>query len=1707
MSKKSSDDALLKSAARGDKSGVSKCLKGGADPNVTDDRLRSPLHLAAEGGHEKVIRLLLEKGANVRHTDRNGATALHYVVRSSKLEALDVIIEALEKSSKAELERKGTSSSIRRATAAVFKAKSGSVNNLQREVDSGPAATFRKWVNLKDDHGQTPLHVAVTAKSEDPIIRRMLLRGADPNEPNKQGKSVLDLCDSTMADYIQAIVDEKEKVEGRAVGELIDATLAGKVDDLSMYLRNISRPSRLHLINGRNEYGQTALYVAASSGQLRALQMLIDAGANPNVSDFSSRTALHNCAVEGQKATALILCSQGNADVNAVDKQGRTALHWAAEWGRKEMVSFLLSRRKVNKVPQDRQGQTPLHRAATTGRRNTTKLLLKRYSYEEANTVDSAGCTALHLAAKWPKAWICEELAEGKTRLDVANKNGDTALHIAIAFNRPDNVKALIERGADPSIKNAKGLNAVHLACSGKNSTALVEALLSTSRLSAEDIVEIRAARKAKKAEMLAKLAPLEDTEDGEGEELKKKKRPHRNIQWAASNHYEGDAPLTSRSEEPKDEIRLLSLEEQKLEAVNAVSGAGGTPLSIAISANNESLAASLAFFGAKLEGLDKASDSLKKAVNAASEDRQGATPVARLKEGIRAGDLHMVRRCLAAGVSVNHVYETDEKRTPLHFACAANKPAIVTFLVMHGANPALKDSKLRVPADVGAYGMEDTIEDALEEYEQKQKENKRRQLFTAIEKAGDGAVEVVKKLSQESFDLNMADEFGITALHCCAMFDNAAACSALLHCHVDLETEDQAGRTPLQLAAERSRRGIAQLLADKGANLRGIVVADIPDIDTEAEELGEIDAQIALQAQMGSPLDSEKKAVLGDIKKKGGLFKRQSQDAAMMSELTRRIPLRLEVIKKVCLHLQRKHLDEPGLFRLSGLKEEVLLLHNTFDRDPDEIELDGVDVHVITGALKHYLREQSSPLVPFHLYDSFLEAFESKEEQMPLLLNCLDRLPPENKPIFQCLWQLLAKTIEHVENNKMGAKNLGIIFGPTLMRPEQQSALEGLHKSQLVGEIFALLIENHKLVTERLPTGANYRIFKAPPPLTDLDWNVLLTSARLREYKNEEFVLKQGSKNFSLFRMKRGSVRVEVNGNKVAGLSPGEIFGELSFLGNFFTSADVISESNDTVIYEIEMKVARAIFAAEPQVFYKFYYNLAYTLADRLTNREAKAKHAKASARSGVTKSSEQIMAETEVLSILDNKGLAKSLRDFLRLNKQHGNLLAFWRQLQETKTSTGQALNASARSLFDGFLADPSAFPPLANHVQLCKSIEQSIMQGECTKDTFMPAEDALLGYMATSVLPAFKESDQYKNQIAMIKIGVYTKDGSYQQYEVHKVKGSAATILGCLAASLNPSMSKKEREQYQLYAVVEDKATVMPATASITDLIDSSSGGKLLFTDVNPEKKDKKKKKGPKEEEAVVIKEYACKHQRSGKLFIKQHDSLFQAKVLGLEKKVVMPYSEITSIEKASGKTLRIKLVGKSKGNDFKFNSNELRDEAYGIVLAIWQNYAETSDSVSMSQSLASSTASELSDSSSMDDSLSLLMDHVPEDDVQERHWEIILMGGREVRFRQDDVIIKEGEELQRIYQIVEGTCRVEKVGFDHVLARMPNGSTFGEMSFLLGGGASASVIADSEEVTVFIIEADYFKRLFNERPELAGRWFKYLATVLEGRFRRK
>ncbi len=48
-----------------------------ADIEAKDDEGRTPLHLAAEKGHEAVAQLLVDKHANIEAMDIDGRTPLH----------------------------------------------------------------------------------------------------------------------------------------------------------------------------------------------------------------------------------------------------------------------------------------------------------------------------------------------------------------------------------------------------------------------------------------------------------------------------------------------------------------------------------------------------------------------------------------------------------------------------------------------------------------------------------------------------------------------------------------------------------------------------------------------------------------------------------------------------------------------------------------------------------------------------------------------------------------------------------------------------------------------------------------------------------------------------------------------------------------------------------------------------------------------------------------------------------------------------------------------------------------------------------------------------------------------------------------------------------------------------------------------------------------------------------------------------------------------------------------------------------------------------------------------------------------------------------------------------------------------------------------------------------------------------------------------
>jgi len=94
-----------------------------------------------------------------------------------------------------------------------------------------------------------------------------------------------------------------------------------------------------------------------------------------------------------------------------------------------------------------------------------------------------------------------------------------------------------------------------------------------------------------------------------------------------------------------------------------------------------------------------------------------------------------------------------------------------------------------------------------------------------------------------------------------------------------------------------------------------------------------------------------------------------------------------------------------------------------------------------------------------------------------------------------------------------------------------------------------------------------------------------------------------------------------------------------------------------------------------------------------------------------------------------------------------------------------------------------------------------------------------------------------------------------------------------------------------------------------------------------------------------------------------------------------------------------------------------------------------------------------------------------------------------------------------ETYRLFQISTGSCRIEKSIDEDVthIATISDGEIFGEIAFLEGSGATASVVADEDNTVIHVIEGYYLDILFDYFPHLSGRFYHYLATVLSTRLK--
>jgi len=151
--------------------------------------------------------------------------------------------------------------------------------------------------------------------------------------------------------------------------------------------------------------------------------------------------------------------------------------------------------------------------------------------------------------------------------------------------------------------------------------------------------------------------------------------------------------------------------------------------------------------------------------------------------------------------------------RTPLHNAAANGHKEIVELLIAKGVDVNARDNDGYTPLDWAIMNKLTETADLLRKHGGKTSE----ELFALFKAAEDGNIEAAKQAIANGIDVNAEDDDGRTPLHRAAWRGHKEVVELLIANGADVNAKDGMGATPLHLAATKE---IVELLIAAGADV-----------------------------------------------------------------------------------------------------------------------------------------------------------------------------------------------------------------------------------------------------------------------------------------------------------------------------------------------------------------------------------------------------------------------------------------------------------------------------------------------------------------------------------------------------------------------------------------------------------------------------------------------------------------------------------------------------------------------------------------------------------------------------------------------------------------------------------------------------------------------------------------------------------------------
>ena len=379
---------LSLACTNGDAAIVEALLKAGADPNAANTlNGETSLMAAAASGSAEAVKVLLDHGASVNAKETaHGQTALMFAAAVNRAAVVRLLaahgadlnastqVEKIAKQQRyddngnpipdrktpepkpGEKPRSGVPNVSRAATvmggmsALLFAARDGQLEAVKALVETGADIN-----QVSGSEKTSPLVMAISNGHYE-VGKYLLDKGADPNLANIYGLAPLyATIDMQYAPLGWAPVPVVAQEKVNYLDLMRDLLDHGADPNVKLTQKLWFRPTS-HDKAWVNPQGSTAFWRAAASSDVAAMKLLMEKGANPNLTSDQGDLPLmvaagvgwgpgnfsQNSPVPGAWLNAVKLCLELGQDINQQDDQGYTALHGAAFRGDNEMVQYLV---------------------------------------------------------------------------------------------------------------------------------------------------------------------------------------------------------------------------------------------------------------------------------------------------------------------------------------------------------------------------------------------------------------------------------------------------------------------------------------------------------------------------------------------------------------------------------------------------------------------------------------------------------------------------------------------------------------------------------------------------------------------------------------------------------------------------------------------------------------------------------------------------------------------------------------------------------------------------------------------------------------------------------------------------------------------------------------------------------------------------------------------------------------------------------------------------------------------------------------------------------------------------------------------------------------------------------------------------------------------------------------------------------------------